>query len=236
MEKIDKSRETVSAMFDSIASSYDFLNHFLSLGIDRLWRKRAVRLIRKYYSAPKILDVATGTGDLALAAIKANPSHITGIDISEAMLEEGRKKIARSGLEPVIDLMPGASEEINFSTGSFDVVMVAFGVRNFSDMNRGLSEMARVASRGGMLLILEFSKPRVFPLKQLYGFYFLKVLPVIGRIFSRNYSAYRYLPETVMSFPDNEDFMLILRNLGLTDVKQIRLTGGIASIYYGFKA
>lgn len=223
-------------MFDSIASSYDFLNHFLSLGIDRLWRKRAVRLIRKYYSAPKILDVATGTGDLALAAIKANPSHITGIDISEAMLEEGRKKIARSGLEPVIDLMPGASEEINFSTGSFDVVMVAFGVRNFSDMNRGLSEMARVASRGGMLLILEFSKPRVFPLKQLYGFYFLKVLPVIGRIFSRNYSAYRYLPETVMSFPDNEDFMLILRNLGLTDVRQIRLTGGIASIYYGFKA
>lgn len=222
-------------MFDSIARNYDFLNHFLSFGIDRLWRKKAVRLISGYFSSPNILDVATGTGDLAIAAMKAKPSHITGIDISNAMLEEGRKKIVRHGYGSVIDLRYGNSVKIDFGAEVFDVAMVAFGVRNFSDLNKGLSEMTRVVRKGGMVLILEFSKPAYFPLKQLYGIYFLRILPVIGRLFSKNNEAYRYLPETVMVFPDNEDFIKILESTGLAEVSQVRLSGGIASIYYGFK-
>jgi demethylmenaquinone methyltransferase/2-methoxy-6-polyprenyl-1,4-benzoquinol methylase len=222
-------------MFDSIAHSYDFLNHFLSFGIDRIWRRKAIRIISKSFKNPKILDVATGTADLSIAALKAEPASITGIDISDGMLEIGRNKIISKGLSGRIQLINGDSENIPFKDNSFEVAIVAFGVRNFLDPLKGLSEMTRVVRTGGMVLVLEFSRPEKFPFRQLYNFYFLKILPVIGRLFSGNAGAYRYLPESVMQFPDNEQFMELMKKAGLGTVRQKRLTMGIASIYTGHK-
>jgi len=222
-------------MFDSIANSYDFLNHFLSFGIDRIWRRKAIRIISEAYKNPKILDVATGTGDLAIAAMRIDPIHITGIDISDRMLEIGRDKINRKRLAGRIELVHGDSEKIPSEDNFFDIAMVAFGVRNFEDPLKGLSEMKRVVRSGGMVLVLEFSKPVKFPFRQLYNFYFFKILPVIGRLFSRNAGAYKYLPESVMQFPDNERFMGLMIKAGLDSVKQKRITFGIASIYTGLK-
>src|SRR5665647_1154679 len=173
----DNKRAAVESMFDAIAWRYDFLNHFLSFGIDRLWRRRAIRIISKYYENPHILDVATGTGDLAIAAMKLNPSKITGIDISRKMLEIGKEKIKKRGFSGTIDLIQGDSEKIPFINNTFDVAMVAFGVRNFSDPVKGLSEMNRVIRIGGMIMVLEFSKPTGFPIKPLYNFYFRNILP-----------------------------------------------------------
>jgi demethylmenaquinone methyltransferase / 2-methoxy-6-polyprenyl-1,4-benzoquinol methylase len=226
-------REAVGAMFDGIAPGYDFLNHFLSFGIDRIWRRKAVRTISKTYSHAEILDVATGTGDLAIAAVKIEPLHITGIDISEKMLAAGREKILRKGLSEKITLLRGKSEKILFPDDRFDVVMSSFGVRNFADPLAGLTEMGRVLRSGGLIVVLEFSKPAGFPFRQIYKFYFLNILPFIGRIFSKNKVAYRYLPETVMKFPENEEFLELLKNAGFTEVKQERLTFGVASIYTG---
>ncbi len=228
-------KDSVAAMFNSIAHRYDFLNHFLSFGIDRLWRKRAIRIISAGYISPRILDVATGTGDLAIASMKAVPETVTGIDISEGMLEIGRNKIVRKNLSDRIKLIKGDSENMPFEDHSFDVAMVAFGVRNFADPLKGVSEMRRVVRPGGMVLVLEFSRPAMFPFKQLFNFYFLNILPLLGRLFSRNKTAYRYLPETVMQFPENEKFMDLMKLAGLGSVKQRRLTFGIASIYTGLK-
>lgn len=228
-------KASVTTMFNSIAGSYDFLNHFLSFGIDRMWRRRAIRIISGAYKNPKILDVATGTADLSIAAMRADPVSITGIDISEKMLEIGRKKIKRKGLSDRIQLIHGDSENIPFEDNSFDVAIVAFGVRNFQDPLKGLSEMTRVVRAGGMVLVLEFSRPGNFPFRQLYNFYFLKILPVIGRLFSGNAGAYKYLPESVMQFPDNEKFMDLMNRAGLIQVRQHRLTSGVASIYTGLK-
>jgi len=228
-------REMVESMFDSIARRYDFLNHFLSFGIDRLWRRRAIRKIARNISPSGILDVATGTGDLAIAALKLSPRKVTGIDISENMLEIGREKISRTGLDGTIELLAGDSENILFDDGSFDVAMVAFGVRNFSDPLKGLTEMCRVVRSGGMIMVLEFSKPARFPFKQIYRLYFRRILPFFGRLFSRDRTAYTYLPESVMKFPDNKDFLLLLEKAGFVSTEQERLTGGIASIYTGFK-
>jgi len=225
----------VTSMFDSIAFRYDFLNHFLSFGTDRRWRKRAINIISGRYRSPKILDVATGTGDLAIAALKLDPVQITGIDISDKMLETGREKIRKMKLTDKVDLQHGDSESIPFVDNTFDIAMVAFGVRNFSDPLKGLTEMYRVLKTAGMIMVLEFSKPARFPFKQLYGFYFLSVLPQIGRIFSKNRSAYRYLPESVMQFPDNEKFIELLERAGFSVIQQEKLTGGIASIYTGIK-
>jgi demethylmenaquinone methyltransferase / 2-methoxy-6-polyprenyl-1,4-benzoquinol methylase len=235
IEPPDKKTQ-VGEMFDSIANSYDFLNHFLSLGIDRKWRKKAVRIIANAYKNPRILDVATGTGDLSIASINIDPEHITGIDISPKMLEIGKEKIRRKGLTGRIELMQGDSENIPFNDNSFDVVMVGFGVRNFADPLKGLSEMRRVLRNGGMLLVLEFSKPVLFPFKQLYNFYFLNILPLVGKGFSKNARAYKYLPESVMQFPDNEKFIELMKSAGLTGMEQVKLTGGIASIYTGLKS
>jgi demethylmenaquinone methyltransferase/2-methoxy-6-polyprenyl-1,4-benzoquinol methylase len=234
-EQLQEKRVAVESMFDSIAWRYDFLNHFLSFNIDRLWRRRAVKIISKSHKNPVILDVATGTGDLAIAAMKLNPSKVTGIDISGNMLEIGRKKIAEKGFSGKIELIQGDSENIPFSTGVFDVVMVAFGVRNFSDPHKGLSEMCRVTKPGGMLMVLEFSRPVSFPFRQLYGFYFLNVLPLFGRLFSKDKKAYSYLPDSVMKFPDNRAFLDIVKNAGYVNENQVKLTGGIASIYTGLK-
>jgi len=233
--KEDK-KAAVESMFDSIAWRYDFLNHFLSFNFDRLWRRRAIKIIAKNFNSPSILDVATGTGDLAIAAMKLNPERISGIDISIRMLEIGKEKIKKKGYSEKINLITGDSERIPFSDNTFDVAMVAFGVRNFSDPLKGLSEMKRVVRDGGMVMVLEFSKPSHFPFKPLYNIYFRNILPFFGRLFSRDKSAYKYLPDSVMKFPDNEEFLNLLVQAGMTDTHQIKLTGGVASIYTGFKS
>jgi demethylmenaquinone methyltransferase / 2-methoxy-6-polyprenyl-1,4-benzoquinol methylase len=228
-------KAAVGAMFDSIAWRYDFLNHFLSFGIDRHWRKKAIKIISERPGNSKILDVATGTGDLAIAAMKLKPERITGIDISYKMLEIGREKIISKGLSGIIELITGDSENIMFPDNTFDVAMVAFGVRNFADPIRGLSEMNRVLIPGGLIMVLEFSKPVRFPVRQIYNFYFLYILPLFGRIFSKNRMAYQYLPDTVMKFPDNEKFVEMLSKAGFTGIIQYKLTFGVASIYTGIK-
>lgn len=225
----------VESMFDSIAWRYDFLNHFLSFNIDRFWRRRAIKIISESYKSPVILDVATGTADLAIAAMKLDPSKITGIDISNRMLEIGKEKIRKRGLSGKIELMPGDSEKIPFCNDIFDVAMVAFGVRNFSDPLKGLMEMNRVIRNRGMIMVLEFSKPSGFPFKPIYNLYFRNILPFFGRLFSNDKAAYRYLPESVMKFPDNEEFLKLLVQAGFSDLHQIKLTGGVASIYTGIK-
>jgi demethylmenaquinone methyltransferase/2-methoxy-6-polyprenyl-1,4-benzoquinol methylase len=228
-------KDEVGQMFDDIAGKYDLLNHLLSLGIDRLWRRRAIKIIGSNIQNPAILDVATGTGDLAIASLSINPCRVTGIDISGKMLEAGREKLRKQGLASRIELAYGASENIDFSENNFNVVMSAFGVRNFSDTLKGLTEMHRVLAPSGMIMILEFSKPEVFPLKQLYLFYFRRVLPFLGRIVSGSRRAYSYLPESVMKFPDNQDFLELLIEAGFKKVAQVKLSGGIVSIYTGFK-
>jgi demethylmenaquinone methyltransferase/2-methoxy-6-polyprenyl-1,4-benzoquinol methylase len=231
----NEKRAAVESMFDSIAWRYDFLNHFLSFGTDRWWRRAAIKVIGKNIRPATILDVATGTGDLALAAMALDPMKITGIDISEKMLEIGREKISEKGLSAKIDLLKGDSENIQFADSHFDAVTVAFGVRNFSNPLAGLKEMQRVIRPGGMVMVLEFSKPSSFPFRQVYNFYFLNILPFFGRMFSKDKNAYRYLPESVMKFPDNERFLALLSEAGFITPGQKKLSGGIASIYTGIK-
>ncbi len=228
-------RVAVESMFDSIAWRYDFLNHFLSFGIDHLWRKRAIRIISKSYKNPHILDVATGTADLAIAALKLDPSGIEGIDISQNMLEIGKEKIVKKGLAGKIRLTQGDSENIPFDDSSFDVAMVAFGVRNFSDPHKGLTEMRRVLRDNGMIVVLEFSKPSGFPFRPVYNFYFRNILPFFGKLFSKDKAAYNYLPDSVMKFPDNAEFLKLLSQAGFSELFQRKLTGGVASIYTGIK-
>ncbi|MBI5010441.1 MAG: bifunctional demethylmenaquinone methyltransferase/2-methoxy-6-polyprenyl-1,4-benzoquinol methylase UbiE [Bacteroidia bacterium] len=225
----------VESMFDSIAWRYDFLNHFLSFGIDHLWRRRAIRIISKSFKNPHILDVATGTADLAIAAMKINPVKIYGIDISEGMLDIGRKKILERGYSGKISLQNGDSENIPFGDNTFDVAMVAFGVRNFADPLKGLSEMKRILKDNGMILVLEFSKPTAFPFRHIYNFYFRRILPFFGRLFSKDKSAYTYLPDSVSKFPDNDNFLAMLQSAGFSNCSQEKLTGGIASIYTAIK-
>jgi demethylmenaquinone methyltransferase / 2-methoxy-6-polyprenyl-1,4-benzoquinol methylase len=236
MDQLNKGKKTeIESMFDTIAWRYDFLNHFLSFGIDYRWRRRAIRIISKHQEHSKILDVATGTGDLAIASLMIEPIKVTGIDISEKMLEIGKKKLIKRGLTEKIELLKGDSEHIDFEDNSFDVAMVAFGVRNFRNPLKGLSEMYRVTKPGGLLMVLEFSRPVSFPLKQLFSFYFQKILPLFGRFFSKDKTAYSYLPESVLKFPDNEMFMEMLVKAGFVNEHQVKLTGGIASIYTGVK-
>ncbi len=227
-------KEQVAVMFDNISRKYDFLNHFLSLGIDIMWRKKAIRMLKK--DRPEhILDVATGTGDFAIEAFKLNPEKIIGIDISTGMLEVGRNKINKRNLQNRIELRYGDSENIPFEDNKFDAVIVAFGVRNFENLESGLKEMFRVLKAGGKAVILEFSVPEVFPLKQLFNFYFNTILPQIGRSVSKDNAAYSYLPESVKSFPNGNDFEYILRNIGFKKTSCNPLTFGISSIYTGQK-
>jgi len=227
-------KEQVARMFDNISGNYDFLNHFLSLGIDTLWRRKAIRQLIEV--RPKlILDVATGTGDFAVEALRLNPDKIIGIDISEGMLEMGRKKMAKRGLDSKIELRSGDSEKLPFEENKFDAIIVAFGVRNFENLEKGLSEMLRVLKPGGKVVVLEFSKPTVFPFRHLYHFYFRFVLPKIGRWVSRDSSAYTYLPESVQAFPDGKEFLGILSQLGFKNTSWTPLTFGISSLYTGIK-
>lgn len=223
-------KEQVAEMFDNIAHRYDFLNHFFSLGIDVLWRRKAIRLLRK--SQPKrILDIATGTGDFAFEALRLNPEKVVGIDISGGMIGVGVEKVKKRKKSDKIELKIGDSEDLEFDDNSFDAITVGFGVRNFENLEKGLGEMLRVLKPGGQAAILEFSKPRKFPIKQVYFFYFKYLMPTIGRIVSKDSSAYTYLPESVMAFPEGKDFREITRRVGYRSCKIHPLTGGIASIY-----
>ncbi|HCM75629.1 MAG TPA: bifunctional demethylmenaquinone methyltransferase/2-methoxy-6-polyprenyl-1,4-benzoquinol methylase UbiE [Cytophagales bacterium] len=234
--KQDKSakKDQVAKMFDNISGNYDFLNHFLSLGIDITWRKKAIKMLESI--APKqILDVATGTGDFAIESLRLNPDKVIGVDISEGMLEVGRVKMKDKKLDSRIELIYGDSENLPFEENKFDAIIVAFGVRNFENLEKGLAEMLRVVRPGGKVVVLEFSKPRKFPFKQLYNFYFKFVLPKIGRWVSKDSSAYTYLPESVQAFPDGEAFVKILDRLGYKNTACKPLTFGISSLYTGIK-
>ena len=230
----EKKKQQVEQMFDNIAPKYDFLNHFLSLGIDNLWRKKAIRILSGY-KTNLLLDVASGTGDFAIAAAKLKPSKIIGFDISEQMLNVGRAKVQRLGLDHIIEFQKGDSEAMPFDDAHFDAITVAFGVRNFENLENGLKEFVRVLKNDGVAIILEFSKPKYFPMKQLYLFYFFGILPLIGRLVSKDSSAYSYLPESVMAFPDDQKFLTILRNVGFSKASQKRLSFGIATIYIAQK-
>jgi len=228
-------KQQVAEMFDKIAFRYDFLNRFLSGGIDVYWRKRAIKELSDL-KPQSILDVATGTGDLAIMAYKyLKPVHITGIDISEGMLELGRKKIAKQMLNNHIELKAGDSETINFSSDAFDAVTVAFGVRNFENLRKGLSEMLRVLKPGGKLVVLEFSKPTQKGFKGLYHLYMNWVAPSIGKIVSQNRDAYQYLNDSVKAFPEGKDFVTILNETGYTGTYFKTLSLGICTIYCGRK-
>ncbi len=234
MTQKEGKKHEVEAMFNSIASRYDFLNHFLSAGIDHRWRKKAIQLAGAHQ--PKtILDVATGTGDLAIAAAALKPEKITGIDIAEKMIAIGRKKVAEKNLDELISFETGDSENLRFGDGSFDAVMVAFGVRNFENLEKGLSEMFRVLNKNGVVVILEFSKPTIFGIKQLYSFYFRYILPFLGRRISGNASAYTYLPDSVAEFPAGKRFVKILEDTGFSLTYYKQLSFGIATIYTGIK-
>lgn len=230
----EKKKQQVEQMFDNIAPKYDFLNHFLSLGIDKLWRKKAIRILSGY-KTNLLLDVASGTGDFAIAAAKLKPSKIIGFDISEQMLNVGRAKVQGLGLDHIIEFQKGDSEAMPFDDEHFDAITVAFGVRNFENLENGLKEFVRVLKNDGVAIILEFSKPKYFPMKQLYLFYFFGILPLIGRLVSKDSSAYSYLPESVMAFPDDQKFLTILRNVGFSKASQRRLSFGIATIYIAQK-
>ena len=233
-EQSTSKKEQVAQMFDNISPKYDFLNHTLSLGIDHIWRKKAIRLLKK--DQPKlILDIATGTGDFAIAALKLNPDKVIGVDISAGMLEVGKKKMIKRNLTDKIEMRLGDSEGLEFEENKFDAVIVAFGVRNFEHLEDGLSDMLRVLKEGGKVVILEFSRPRMFPLKQLYNFYFRWILPKIGRLISKDQSAYTYLPESVNAFPDGDAFLSIMKGVGYKETTCKSLTFGISSIYTGVK-
>ena len=228
-------KQQVAEMFDSIAYKYDFLNHFLSAGIDIGWRKKAIREL-KTIDPRKVLDVATGTGDVAILAHKIlNTDKITGIDISSGMLEIGIEKIRKLDLQDKIELLKGDSETINFNDNTFDGVTVAFGVRNFENLEKGLSEIYRVLRSGGKLVILEFSKPKLPFIKQFYQFYLKIVAPGIGKLISKDKNAYQYLNDSVQKFPEGDTFVGILKKLGYKNASCKSLSLGIASIYCGEK-
>lgn len=228
-------KEQVADMFNSIAYRYDFMNRFLSVGIDVWWRKKAISQLRSL--APKqILDVATGTGDVAILTWNMlHPEKITGIDISEGMLDLGRKKIEKLGLSGKIELQKGDSEVIRFEDNRFDAITVAFGVRNFQNLEKGLQEMHRVLRPGGKLVVLEFSKADAGILSVLFNFYMNKVTPAIGKLFAKNKDAYQYLNDSVQAFPEGQTFLNIMNEAGFTQTYLKKLSFGICTIYCGSK-
>ncbi|HMN31873.1 MAG TPA: bifunctional demethylmenaquinone methyltransferase/2-methoxy-6-polyprenyl-1,4-benzoquinol methylase UbiE [Chitinophagaceae bacterium] len=224
-------KEQVENMFDGIAPKYDFINRILSLRIDLIWRKKVIKILKPF--APKqILDVATGTGDLAIALCKLNPEQVIGIDISAGMLEVGKVKIAQQNLDSKIHFQKADCENLPYQESIFDAVTVAFGVRNFENLEKGLQEIFRVLKPEAHLVILEFSKVKRTPIKQFYNFYFRYITPVIGKIFSKNANAYTYLPNSVQVFPEGEEMCVILQNIGFKKVVCQSLSLGIASIYH----
>lgn len=228
-------KQQVAEMFDRIAGKYDFMNRFLSAGTDVSWRKKAIKLMQP--DQPKmILDVATGTGDMALRACKMlQPDKIVGIDISAGMLEGGRKKVEKEGLSHKIELLQGDGETINFPDNTFDAVMVAFGVRNFENLEKGLADILRVMKPNAQLIVLEFSKPRIPGVKNLYNLYMGVIAPEVARWFHQNKKAYKYLNESAKAFPDRNDFLQILNKTGFSNTYYKSLSLGICCIYSGRK-
>lgn len=227
-------KEEVAEMFDNISKRYDFLNHFLSMGIDKGWRRKAIKILTKY-NPKSIIDIATGTGDFAIAAMKLKPEKIVGLDLSKGMLEVGREKVAKKNLSEIIEMVQGDSENLPYEEASFDACTVGFGVRNFENLEIGLGEILRVLKPNGVAVILEFSKPRKFPIKQSFKFYSKYILPKIGRSISKDKAAYTYLPESVEAFPEGKDFEDILTKVGFTVIQSRLVTGGIATIYVAQK-
>lgn len=230
----DSKKQQIEQMFDNISPNYDFLNRSLSLGIDVWWRKKMM-LELKGISLNQVLDIATGTADVALATSKLKPNSIIGVDISEGMLSVGRIKVEKKGLSSLIKLQKADSENLPFSENHFDAITVAFGVRNFEHLSKGLDEMCRVIKPGGKLVILEFSRPRIFPVKQLYDFYFRYFCPWWGKVVSKDNSAYKYLYDSVSAFPEGEQFLIIAKQSGFKQLKAQRLTFGIVSLYTATK-
>ncbi|MCB9183949.1 MAG: bifunctional demethylmenaquinone methyltransferase/2-methoxy-6-polyprenyl-1,4-benzoquinol methylase UbiE [Flavobacteriales bacterium] len=229
-------REQVEHMFDAISPKYDLLNRLFSLGIDQGWRRKVIRMLKRE-PVERLLDVATGTADLAImAARKEAARQVIGVDISEGMLSHGREKVKTAGLEGRLLLQQADSQVLPFADGAFDAVTVAFGARNFEDLERGLREMLRVLRPGGRLFVLEFSRPRKAPMKQLFRFYFHRVMPAVGRMVSKDSAAYTYLPESVDAFPDGAEFVRILERCGGREAMARPLTGAIATIYSARKA
>jgi demethylmenaquinone methyltransferase/2-methoxy-6-polyprenyl-1,4-benzoquinol methylase len=232
MTAVNKSKENISLMFDSIAGKYDLLNHILSFGIDKIWRKK----VRKYFQENKhnkILDIATGTGDLAIELAKLKPTEIYGIDISEQMLDIAKQKAERKNIN--IKFQYADALNLEFEDDYFDALSCAFGVRNFENLEAGLKEMYRVLDKGGNLAILEFSKPQKTIIRELYFFYFKKILPFIGKKISKSTYAYTYLPESVSEFPYGKDFIQILNKIGFVQTSFRKLSFGIANLYYAKK-
>jgi len=229
-------KQQIAAMFDRIAFRYDFLNRFLSGGIDIYWRQRAIRQLMDLHPR-QILDVATGTADMALMMTRRlSPEKITGIDISNGMLDIGRQKIAKHKLEQRIILQQGDSENLDFPDNSFDAITVAFGVRNFENLEKGLKEMLRVLRPGGRLVILEFSQPRIIGVRQLYNLYCNLIAPRVGKAVSHSGEAYQYLNDSIKAFPEGKNLIRILDNCGYMNTRLKRLSLGICSIYTGEKA
>ncbi len=224
-------KQQIENMFDGIAGKYDFLNRLLSFNIDVVWRKKVIQLL-KPYKPQRILDVATGTADLAIALVALKPISVIGIDISAGMLEIGRQKIAKKALQYQIQLQKEDSENLPFESNSFDAITVAFGIRNFENLQKGLLEIYRVLQPEGQFVILEFSKVKTPFIKQFYHFYFRYVTPTIGKLFSKSANAYTYLPNSVQVFPEGEEMCVILQNVGFKKVKCKSLSFGIASIFH----
>ncbi len=228
-------KEQVADMFDNIAFRYDFLNRFLSAGIDITWRMKAIKQLTSL-KPKKVLDVATGTADVALMTYDIlKPTNIIGIDISEGMLDLGRQKIAAKGLQNIIQLYKGDSENIGYDDNSFDAITVAFGVRNFQNLLKGLQEMRRVLQPGGKLVVLEFSKPKNIVFKQFYNLYMDVIAPSFGKLFAKNKDAYQYLNDSVQAFPEGQTFLTIMHEAGFTQTYLKSLSLGICTIYCGVK-
>lgn len=234
--KKERKGKQVAHMFDRIAHSYDLLNHMLSLGFDKHWRNAAIKSLMPL-KPQSILDVATGTGDFALlAANKLKPKRLLGVDISEGMLNIGQKKIKEKGLEEIIELKKDDCMQLNIPDNEFDAVMVAYGVRNFENLEKGLKEMQRVMKKGGQLVIIELTTPNRFPMKQLFFLYAHILMPLIGKLFSKDKKAYNYLPATMEAFPQGEVMQNILLQLGYSNVKFQRFTCGLNTLYTATKA
>ncbi len=227
-------KQQVEQMFDNISGKYDLLNRILSMGIDVSWRKKVVKSVKKE-NPETILDIATGTGDLAIAMAKATDAKITGFDLSAGMLEVGKRKVVDENLQDRIEMIQGDAEKMPFADDSFDVITVAFGVRNFENLKKGLDDIYRVLKPGGKFIILEFSQPEAVPMKQLYTFYSRYILPKIGKKISKDQSAYTYLPDSVKAFPYGEKMKNILKNSNFVEPFDKKLTFGIASIYESLK-
>lgn len=228
-------KEQVAEMFDHIAPKYDLLNQVLSLGIHKAWRRKTVKKLADL--KPRvIMDVATGTGDLAIEVVRQlSPEKVVGVDISEGMMNLGRQKVKAKNLDKIISFQLGDSENLPFAHNTFDAITVGFGVRNFAHLEVGMKGMYDVLKPGGKLAVLEFSKPHKFPMKQLVNFYYRFILPLIGRMVSSDKRAYTYLPESIQAFPEGEKFLDVMRKAGFKEVKWQPLTFGVASIYTGVK-